>query len=956
MNKIVKVLLISLMIASMPIKHWAQTPYRQYADDGILLNFHEIDNVDFRVFLLYNLSQDNQFDIIADDEPGLFIINSNKDRNDTGFFEDFESFYQNTYSDFSMLSKMDIYDLATTWKSNVTPSYFASIMMDIALRHTRVDNDHCADSNPFCTSDEIQFQAATTSQTADQLESETFDDGCIGSSYNPSWYHMRIHDPGQFIIHMEGVDPDNSSTQRDIDFCMWGPFTDPIAPCVSQLTTNKIIDCCYSSHYTEDVYLGYAADNHVHNTSHGTVNYHLPESGEYYILMITNFSRQPCVISFTKTEGSGPGTTDCDILPGIANNDGPYCVGDVIHLSVNSQAGASYSWTGPDGFSSNQQNPTINNCTYAQGGTYTCTTTVGGNSTSGSTTVIVYPQPIADFTATEVCLGSSTEFTSTSTTNPPSEQSLFRYHWDFGDGTTGSGEQVSHTYAQAGTYTVTHSLQTSGSCNDEVTKTVNIYAMPVPVATAEPYSVQYAEAATITVNPGAEGSFTYHWEPANMVLDPDSQTTQTVPLIESQVYTVTVTNTQGGCTSTTSVTVSMDGSNLTATATADQYEICEGSSTTLHALPVAGTGNYTFSWTPANTLSDPSGRNPVASPAVGTTTYSCHVSDGIISQDVDVTIMVHPNEASEMHRAICEGTSYSFFGQNLNTEGVYRHTLQTQYGCDSIVTLYLGINNIQESQFTVPEEESCDSYYWDPRGHQIVQTDHNDMTYTQSGTYHRTYKDIADCDSIVTMNVQFEYTPHPTPIYPMDPSNETPHWVVTATEFQINTYDFQLWDTNPLCYWDTVTWSCEGAPDWIVEPFGPKSKNCKLYVLDIVPDTIWLTARAFNRCAPDDGVEQKYWLVCSFYGIGEQSSNLADFSVVPNPNNGLMTLNFEHLTGKVNIKVYNMQGALIDSFETYNGGDSLSYTYAMKDKADGIYFFVASGREGTKAKKVIIQH
>jgi hypothetical protein len=96
--------------------------------------------------------------------------------------------------------------------------------------------------------------------------------------------------------------------------------------------------------------------------------------------------------------------------------------------------------------------------------------------------------------------------------------------------------------------------------------------------------------------------------------------------------------------------------------------------------------------------------------------------------------------------------------------------------------------------------------------------------------------------------------------------------------------------------------------------------------------------------------------VCSFYGIDEQEANLADFSVVPNPNNGQMTLNFEHLTGKVNVKVYDMQGALIDDFEAYNGQPAGSYTYSMKDKADGIYFFVASGREGTRAKKVVIQH
>ena len=65
------------------------------------------------------------------------------------------------------------------------------------------------------------------------------------------------------------------------------------------------MDCSFSASYSEDMYLGYPANEHYHSSNHGTVNYHMPESGEYYILMITNYSRQPCVISFSQTGGTG---------------------------------------------------------------------------------------------------------------------------------------------------------------------------------------------------------------------------------------------------------------------------------------------------------------------------------------------------------------------------------------------------------------------------------------------------------------------------------------------------------------------------------------------------------------------------------------------------------------------------------------------------------------------------
>ena len=320
---------------------------------------------------------------------------------------------------------------------------------------------------------------------------------------------------------------------------MWGPFTDPTSPCVAQLTGNKIIDCCYSASYTENIYMGYPEGQHVHNTSHGTINEHDPVTGEYYILMITNFSREPCVITFTKTEGSGPGTTDCGILPGIATNDGPYCVGETINLFVNSQAGATYSWTGPNGFTSTVQNPTIPNCTYEMGGTYTCITTVDGQTTSGSTEVIVFAEPVANFTATTVCAGETTSFTSTATTAPAGHE-ITGYHWDFGDGATADTQDATHTYAAAGTYQVTHIVQTGGRCEDEITQNVVVLAMPNPTITIDPSSVQYGGTATLTVDPGAEGSFSYQWEPANMVTNPNSQTTQTVPIQESVAFTCTV--------------------------------------------------------------------------------------------------------------------------------------------------------------------------------------------------------------------------------------------------------------------------------------------------------------------------------------------------------------------------------------------------------------------------------
>ena len=290
----------------------------------------------------------------------------------------------------------------------------------------------------------------------------------------------------------------------------------------------------------------------------------------------------------------------------------------------------------------------------------------------------------------------------------------------------------------------------------------------------------------------------------------------------------------------------------------------------------------------------------------------------------------------------------------------YTHHYTNIYGCDSDVTLYLTINDHDETEFTVPESESCDSYIWDPLGHEIVSTDHPDLEYDQSGTYYRTYKNGSDCDSIVAMHVEFEYTPQPVEIRPADANNTTPHWVITATEFQINSYVFNIWEEGHpgLCHWDSISWAWE-TPNvqWLLEidsTTNPVGKSCRIYVLNYIEDTVWLKTTVYNRCAPQ-GISQRYWFVCSFYGVEEQTESTADFSVVPNPNNGSMTLNFENLNGKIDLKVYDMRGNLIDAFSVNNTGGPEIKQYDMRHRAEGIYFFVATGKDGTVAKKVVVR-
>jgi len=102
-------------------------------------------------------------------------------------------------------------------------------------------------------------------------------------------------------------------------------------------------------------------------------------------------------------------------------------------------------------------------------------------------TITIHPEkpirvfPVADFSAVNVCSGTSSPFSNLSAI---SSGSIASYQWDFGDGNSTTipapSTGTSHNYAAGGTYTVTLTAISDSTCSDTVSKQITVYAAPTP--------------------------------------------------------------------------------------------------------------------------------------------------------------------------------------------------------------------------------------------------------------------------------------------------------------------------------------------------------------------------------------------------------------------------------------------------------------------------------------------
>ncbi|MDP2723449.1 MAG: PKD domain-containing protein [Bacteroidales bacterium] len=822
----------------------------------------------------------------------------------------------------------------------------------------------CNISDPFCTSNVYTFPAGVNTGQGESGPNY----GCLGSTPNPAWYHMRIAEPGQLTIKMF------STPSRDIDFICWGPFTDPVTPCTAQLTSNKIVSCSYST-----------ASIEYCNIPNGQI-------GEYYILLITNYSNSPCNITFEKS--GGVGETDCTILPPPIGNNGPLCVHDNLHLTAETVANATYYWTGPNGFFSIQQNPVLLNVGLPQAGVYSLVISVNGSESDPVTTsVVINALPTPEFDFNNACFGDTTFFIDQTTVDPPSS-SITAWNWEFGDGQQAVGPDQKHLYGDIGLYDGTLTVYTGfHQCERSITHVVHVNSAAVVNAGTD-ITIPNGWVTNLDGDvSGGSGSYDILWTPSNLLVDPTIVDPTTVNMGATTVFKLGVTDANSGCLSADSMTVIVTGGALQVSASAEPMVICQDDVVNLQALPSGGSGNNQFTWS-SNPPGFTASSAEVSDYPMQTTTYTVSVFDGqnIVQASITVTVKPKPVANAGNDMTITVGTYTTISGSAASAgSGVYTYSWSPMNMLMDPIALHpqtVILDNSQEYILSVHDANGCvsnpDNMYVFAGGDQLSTTPTSsaadnticqgesvtlfanamggggNYTYTWSlngnsighdpsivvSPMENTTYEIEVNDSFKIINGQINIRVNHTPVVNLIPANAS----------------FLGGDTILVCVRDSAVMDANTDPlnPPIMDYLWSNNTNHQTFTANAIGNWIEIYdywARVTNPvtgCQSSDTIV--IWFDFTECNIGIEETGVFEnhVTISPNPTSGIVELKFTDVTGELYINLTDLNGKVLLTQKAWAvKSDSQSVMLNLEKYPAGMYLFSIEHKNGYYRASVI---
>jgi gliding motility-associated-like protein len=258
----------------------------------------------------------------------------------------------------------------------------------------------------------------------------------------------------------------------------------------------------------------------------------------YKTAVLQVFNEDGCSVGITESflVGIKP---DLPLINGLKPR---YCIGENIILNTPIRSDATYTWTGPNGFTSSLQEINILVDNSNKAGIYTLTVTING-CTSDPKSITVPPigqTPTASFisSSANTCTPKQT-FTFTN-----SSQNYTKLRWNFGDGASvlpGNGNPINTiTYSNSGTKTIILEAEGNSGC-------ISIFSLDIIVALSPQRPIitvnkpDFCLKDTIRLSTPLQTDVVYSWTgPNNFTSDQRApQVAVTSPLVAG-TYTVRI--------------------------------------------------------------------------------------------------------------------------------------------------------------------------------------------------------------------------------------------------------------------------------------------------------------------------------------------------------------------------------------------------------------------------------
>lgn len=388
-------------------------------------------------------------------------------------------------------------------------------------------------------------------------------------------------------------------------------------------------------------------------------------------------------------------------------SSGSLCVGDILFLNGIGTDVTSWSWTGPDGFSSTQSSPSIINIQPVQAGNYTVTGSNFCGSASAQVNVVVKPTPYALVNITYPnghCAGSYAQVCASDTSN--GAYAPYTYLWDNNETTScinqiilanplplhGPSVTISNglgctstnntlwnlpfgpsadsvmnpqTICSGGSYIINgNSYTLAGTYYDNFINVSGCDSVVVTQLTVTP-SLTISVSGNTSICEGqstaltATGASTYTWSPATGL---NATTGTTVSASPTSTTTYVVTGTANGCTNSTTIVVNVNPNPVIQTS--GDVNVCSGQFVTLSASGASG-----YSWSPGTNLNTTTGATVIANPTA-TTTYTVVGTDNGCTSSASITVSVITQpivNVTASTTSICNGQSATLTASGADT-------------------------------------------------------------------------------------------------------------------------------------------------------------------------------------------------------------------------------------------------------------------------------------------------